>query len=116
MGWNLIGWLWALGVGAAGTAVTYLYPDHRDFGYVLLLVAVIAALLALFGLFQKLAIHIRALRTRIGITRVMLLFGILGTWVFVTITLSVLAWALIYPPPTLANTQPADEGPLSWFQ
>jgi hypothetical protein len=49
MGWNLIGWFFALAVGAAGTAVTFLYPTHREFGYFLLGIAALCLCAAIWG-------------------------------------------------------------------
>jgi hypothetical protein len=116
MGWNGIGWFVAVCLGTAGSAVTYLWPDYRAFGYLLLVVAFASLVGASWGLAEKLFPKVRALHTRIGTQRVMLLFGILGTWVFVTLALGVVAWTIANPPPALRKAGPVDEGPISWLQ
>jgi hypothetical protein len=49
MDWNAVGWLIAVGLGALGTAVTYLWPGAREFGYFLLAIGAIAFVVAAFG-------------------------------------------------------------------
>jgi hypothetical protein len=49
----------------------------------------------------------------------LLLTGLGGTWIFLTIALGAAAWAVMYPassPIPLASSAPAaDEGPLQWY-
>jgi hypothetical protein len=49
MGWNGIGWFAAACLGAAGTALTFLYPTHREFGYFLLGIAALCFCAAIWG-------------------------------------------------------------------
>jgi hypothetical protein len=62
MNWNLIGWFGAIAVGGAGTALTYLYPEIKTFGYSLLIFSLVAAVATFLGLLQKLIEHVRAFR------------------------------------------------------
>jgi hypothetical protein len=95
--------------------MTYLWPEYRAFGFFLLLVALVTFVGATWGLTQELSPKIRALYARIGTPRVMLLFGMLGTWVFLTLTLGVVAWTIAYPPPASGMAATVDEGPISWL-
>jgi hypothetical protein len=116
MGWNGIGWFVALCLGTAGSAVTYLWPDYRAFGYLLLVVAFASLVGAIWGLSEKVFPKVRALHIHIGTQRVMLLFGILGTWVFLTLTLGMVAWTIASPPAAAGKTASIDEGPVAWLQ
>jgi hypothetical protein len=116
MGWTGIGWWIALGLGALGTAVTYLWPSAREFGYVLLGIAILSFIAAGWGASRSGWPHFKALVIRLGTAKTMLLFGIFGTWIFLTLTLGVVAWTIAYPPPALGKTASIDEGPISWLQ
>lgn len=115
MGWNGIGWFVAVCLGAAGTAVTFLYPAYREFGYFLLGIAALCFCAAVWGALRLGWPHLRALHTRIGTAKTMLLVGIVGTWVFVTFTFGVVSWMIAYPPATAQAAAPIDDGPLRWF-
>jgi hypothetical protein len=115
MGWNGIGWLIALGLSALGTAVTYLWPGAREFGYFLLGIGAIAFLLATLGAIRCGWPYLKALRVRLGAARTMLLVGILGTWIFLTLTLGIVAWTVVQPTMSAPATVAADDGPISWF-
>lgn len=116
MGWNGIGWLVAVGLSALGTAVTYLWPGAREFGFFLLGVALLTFVVAAIGAIRSGWPQIKALGLRLGAARSMLLIGILGTWIFLSFTLAVLAWTIAYPPVTAqAAVVPVDDGPLRWF-
>jgi hypothetical protein len=115
MGWNGIGWFVAAFLGAAGTAVTYLFPSRRESGYVLLAVAALCLLGAVWGSVQPGWPRFRALQTRIGTAKIMLLAGlagIVGSWIFLTFTLAVAAWMVADPASTTANES---GGPLKWY-
>jgi hypothetical protein len=115
MGWNGIGWMVAVGLSALGTAVTYLWPGAREFGYFLLGVGALAFMVAGIGAIRSGWPHLKVLRIRLGAARMMLLFGILGTWVFVSFTLAIVAWMIAHQA-SPANATATDEGPLSWVQ
>ena len=110
MGMTGIGWWIALAVGAVGTAVTYLWPAAREFGFVLLFVGMVSFIIAIFG-------AVRASRAKIGAARTMLVIGIIGTWVFLTMALGLSAWMVLQPQASVAraSAQTADEGPLQWY-
>src|SRR6266404_8479337 len=117
MGWNGIGWCVAAFLGAAGTAVTFLYPTHREFGYFLLVVAILCLVAAVWGTIDLMRPNLQALRTRIGAVQTMLLFGILGTWIFLTLTLGLAELMVAYPSqPGHVTGGPiqGDDGPISW--
>jgi hypothetical protein len=48
--------------------------------------------------------------------KTMLLFGILGTWVFLTLTFGLMAWMVAYPSPAASKIAIVDDGPISWLQ
>jgi hypothetical protein len=113
MGWTGIGWWIALGLGAAGTAVTYLWPAAREFGYVLLGIAIFSFAAAGVGAAKSGWPHIKALGIRLGTARTMLLFGIIGIWIFVSFTMGIAGWIVAHPT-TPANSASSDDGPISW--
>jgi hypothetical protein len=119
MGWNAIGWYVAAFLGAAGTAVTFLYPTHRESGYILLAVAMLCLFAAVLGTINLIRPKINVLRTRLGTAKIMLLVGIFGTWLFLTLALGLVAWMVVYPQPGQIIGGPiqaaADEGPISWI-
>lgn len=115
MGWNGIGWFIALGLGALGSAVTYLWPSFREFGYFLVAVGVIALVVATVGVVRSGWPHFKALGVRLGAVRTMLLVGLLGTWLFLTLTLGVFAWMHLRGAEAKAAASRADDGPLKWF-
>jgi hypothetical protein len=49
MGRTGTGWWIAIGLGALGTAVTYLWPSAREFGYFLLGIAILSFIAAVWG-------------------------------------------------------------------
>jgi hypothetical protein len=108
MGWNGIGWFAGAFLGAAGTGVQFLWPDARAFGYALLAVAGLCLLGALLGAFQMLF----QLMKRIGAKKMMLVVGIVGSWVFLTLSAATVVWMLVDG----SKTQIAEAGPLSWIQ
>src|ERR1700730_13775939 len=103
MGWNGIGWFAGICLSAAGTAVTFLYPTHREFGYFLLGIAVLCLCATVWGSFRLGWPHLRPLPTRIGTAKAMLLVGILGTWIFLTLTIGMVAWTIAHPLPAAAG-------------
>lgn len=115
MGWNGIGWFIALGLGALGSAVTYLWPNFREFGYFLVAVGVLALVVAIVGALRSGWPHFKALSTRLGAVKIMLLAGLLGTWLFLTLTLGVFAWMHLQGATAKAATSAVDDGPLKWF-
>ena len=113
MNWNLIGWLAAVAIGGAGTGLTYLYPEHRSFGYALLVIAGLTGFLTVIGLVHKLG---GGLRTRIGMGRTMLIGGLTGTWILLTFTVAVAIWLLLTPQPVVSTpTVSTQDGPLTWY-
>jgi hypothetical protein len=115
MGWNGIGWFVAVCLGLAGTALTYLYPTHREFGFVLLAIAALCFLAAVWGTLRLGWPHVHALRSRIGTARTMLLASIVGTWIFLTFALAIVAWTIVNPPASSRAAILAEEGPLIWY-
>ncbi|WP_156433701.1 hypothetical protein [Bradyrhizobium retamae] len=94
--------------------MTYLWPSAREFGYGLLGVGTFALAVAASG--ALLSIWDR-LKSKVGAARTMLLFGILGTWVFLTFSVVLFVWAIFHPRPMpLQASAPArDDGPLQWY-
>lgn len=97
MGWDGINWLVALGLSLLGTGLTYLWPAEREFGYGIFAIAVLALIVAVVGAILKWP-PANALTTRLGKAKMVLLLGVLGTWLFLTFTLAVLAWTLLAQP------------------
>lgn len=113
MGWTGIGWWIAIGLGAAGTAVTFLWPSAREFGYILLGIALLSFFVAGTGAVRSVWPHLRSLNIRLGAASAMLLFGIIGTWIFISFTMGVAAWVVAHPA-NPAKATSGDDGPISW--
>ncbi|MGN8547630.1 hypothetical protein ACQPTN_23805 [Bradyrhizobium sp. 13971] len=121
MGLTGIGWWIALGLGAVGTAVTYLWPGAREFGYALLGVGTLSFIVAALGGGRSIAPHLWNLGNRLGAAKTMLLVGIAGTWLFVSIALGAAAWMIAHPfqeptiaPARIVTSSNADGSPLFW--
>src|SRR4051794_21501327 len=116
MGWNGIGWFIALGLGALGSAVTYLWPAFRWFGFLLVAVGLAAILIAIVGTIRSCWPLIRASSIRLGAVKTMLLVGLLGTWIFLTLTLGAFAWSLMHQDvEAKASAGLSEDGPLRWY-
>jgi hypothetical protein len=122
MGWNAIGWLVAVGLSALGTAVTYLWPAAREFGFFLFVVGAFSFLIAALGAIQSGWPHLQALHARVGMARTMLFVSIIGAWIFLTLALGTAAWIAASPKSFAIGSTgigvnaAADDGPLSWLQ
>lgn len=107
----------AVGLSALGTAVTYLWPQAREFGFLLLGIGLLAFLVAIVGVIRSIWPHIVTAKKRLGMARMLLLFAILGTWLFLSATLGLVGWVIANPaaPSNAMAAVPAqDEGPIGW--
>jgi hypothetical protein len=116
MGWNAIGWFAGICLSAAGTAVTFLFPTHHEFGYFLLGIAALCFCATVWGSFRLGWPHLRAFHTRIGTAKTMLVVGILGTWIFLSLAAGAAAWSIYQNQGLISIPQKeADAGPLQWY-
>jgi hypothetical protein len=74
-------------------------PQHREFGFFLLGIALLTFAIAAIGAARSAHPHLRTLIARIGAARIMLLAGIIGTWLFMTVAFAAAAWLVARPPP-----------------
>jgi hypothetical protein len=117
MSWNTIGWCVALGLGALGSAISYIAPAAALFGYFLLAVAALSFFAALWGACRSGLPYIKDFNDRLGAKKMMLLVGIAGTWLFLTFTLGVIAWRIALPnAKQIEQTDDSQEGPISWIR
>jgi hypothetical protein len=114
MGLNGIGWLVAVGLSALATAITYLWPAARGFGYLLFIIGVLAFAVAVFGAIRFGWPQVKAMSVRLGVLNTALLIGVVGAWVLLPPTIGAVTWILLHQGEE-AKTSTSDDGPLRWF-
>jgi hypothetical protein len=119
MGLEGIGFFVALFAGLFGAAAPILWPEHRQVGYVLFYCGIMSMVVAAFGGLTWGWPMFAEWWSRVGPGKFLLLTGIVGTWLFLTIGASAALWLLTRRTmaPTIGAPVAAtpDSGPLSWL-
>lgn len=88
--------------------------NHPQAGVIVIVIGaavlIVTCAYALYDNWQKVKVQAK----RLGTPQIILLIGIVGTWLFMTIALSATSW-IVWNGGGASGTSQKDEGPLLWF-
>jgi hypothetical protein len=116
-----IEYLVALAIGLFSAAVPWLWPDRREFGYAMIVVAVLCCIFCFYGIAKLTRRWLVARTESLGPTKMMILVGIAATWLCGTVAAATFAWSLWNEPKgrmigVALGSADSEAGPITWVQ
>jgi hypothetical protein len=122
MSLDRFGALIGFAVTIIGAGLVALFPTAREIGITLVAIGVVVLAVTLFFAIYSNWQTIRAEAKRLGASQIILLIGLAGTWLFMTIGLGTAAW-MVWTQQGFAIGVSGigagvkeDDGPMQWFR